>query len=92
MELKDITVEAELKAVRGGNAIVQNSVNGPVAGLVGVHGSAFNLSPVSVNSEVLQQNSTSQAAAIDQLRQRDLAVTIDSSQLSFGGWWPLSRA
>ncbi len=87
MELKDITVAAELETVRGGNAIVQNSVNGPVTGLVGVHGSAFNLSPVSVTSDVLQQNSTTQGAAIDQLQQRDLSVVIDSSQLSFGGWW-----
>ena len=86
MELKDLT-HAAAKDVRGGsNYISQSSYNGPASALVGVHGSKFNLSPVSVASDVLQQNTTTQMAAIDDMKSHDLAISLDQSQLSLGLW------
>ena len=86
MELKDLTSEATMEVRGGSNAIVQSSFNGPTTGLVAVHGSKFNLSPVSVTSGVLQQNETVQMAAIDDLYKRDLSLTFDQSQLQLGGF------
>ncbi|MEM1435669.1 MAG: hypothetical protein AAGG11_16540 [Pseudomonadota bacterium] len=86
MELKDLTSAATMDIRGGSNAIGQSSYNGPATGLVGVHGSKFNLSPVSITSDVLQQNGTVQMAAIDDQYKRDLSLTFDQSQLHFGGF------
>jgi hypothetical protein len=85
MQLKDLTSEATMDIRGGSNSIGQSSYNGPALGQVGVHGSKFNLSPVSVTSDVLQQNSTVQMAAIDQLHSTDLNLSFDQSQLHLGG-------
>ncbi|MFK7913428.1 MAG: hypothetical protein AB8B93_05900 [Pseudomonadales bacterium] len=87
MKIQDITTEVAMQSVRGGyNSISQASYNGPATGMASVHGSKFNLSPVSVTSDVLQQNQTSQLAAIDQLHSNDLSVSFDASQFSVGGF------
>ncbi|MFK7913430.1 MAG: hypothetical protein AB8B93_05910 [Pseudomonadales bacterium] len=91
MELKDITLEAkDLQEVRGGiyggNSISQSSSNGGVFGSTSVAGHAFNLSPVSVTSNLSQLNETVQGAAISDVTRHSLAVDINASQLDFGGW------
>lgn len=84
MEFKDITVAAELKEVRGGNAIIQNSENYGVTGLVSVGGYGFNGSPVTVSSSVLQANKTDQAAAISDVYKRDTKLSLTASQVFAG--------
>ncbi|MGI9326171.1 MAG: hypothetical protein ACR2PZ_13185 [Pseudomonadales bacterium] len=85
MEMKDIAVELEsMESVRGGNAIVQNSVNGPVTGAVAVSGGGFNLSPVTVSSLVGQSNSTTQQALIEDHDIYSTSVEVVGSQIFAG--------
>lgn len=85
MEMKDIAVELEsMESVRGGNAIVQNSVNGPVTGVVEVSGGGFNLSPVNVSSLVGQSNSTTQHALIEDHDFYSTSVDVVGSQIFAG--------
>jgi hypothetical protein len=46
------------------------------------------MSPVTINSQVGQANTTTQAAAISDLREQSLSIGISGSQLGFGGLIP----
>ncbi|MEM1435670.1 MAG: hypothetical protein AAGG11_16545 [Pseudomonadota bacterium] len=84
MNIKDLTTEAALDIRGGANAISQSSVNYGATGVVSVGGGAFNGSPVTISSQVVQANLTEQAAQITDVYQRDTRIGIAGSQLFAG--------
>lgn len=91
MKCKDLSLDSmqEIRGGRlvGGNSIAQSSANGGAFGSTFVSGAGFNMSPVTIDSQVSQLNSTSQAAAIADLREHSLSIGVEASQLQFGGWF-----
>ena len=84
MNIKDLTTEAA-KDVRGGsNFISQSSVNYGASGSVSVAGGAFNGSPVSITSQVVQANLTEQAAQITYVYERETRIALTGSQIFAG--------
>lgn len=92
MKCKDLSLESmqEVRgglSIRGGNSISQKSSNGGVLGSVAVAGHGFNMSPVTVDSQVSQLNSTAQGAAISDIREHSFGVGVHASQIELGGWF-----
>lgn len=84
MELKDLNTEAAMDIRGGANRIKQSSVNYGATGAVTVGGGAFNGSPVTVSSQVVQANLTEQAAQITDVYRHDTKLSVVGSQIFAG--------
>jgi hypothetical protein len=84
MNIQDLTTEAALDIRGGANFISQSSVNYGASGAVSVGGGAFNGSPVTISSQIVQANVTEQAAQITDVYQRDTKLSLTGSQIFAG--------
>ncbi len=98
MELKDLTQDAiDMAEVRGGmlalpafggNYASNVSTNGPVMSGVFVGAGHSNNSGFNLTNEVVQQNTTTQMAGVEDRYSSTRTLTFDASQLNIGlgGW------
>lgn len=86
MEIKDIVVTAErMEEVRGGANFAGNySSNGPVVSLVGVRAGNSNGSSFGITNTVVQQNTTTQDAFVEDVDIRSRSFSAVNSQVDLG--------
>jgi outer membrane cobalamin receptor len=88
MEIKDIAATVErMEEVRGGNSIAQSNAVGGVVSAINVGGHGFNLSPVDVQSSVIQANETNQAAQIIDRDDYRSSLSLVGSQVNMDYGW-----
>ena len=89
MEIKDIVVAAEqMEEVRGGANYASNfSSNGAVLNLVGVSAGNTNGSTFGITNTVVQQNTTTQDAYVEDVDLRSRSFSAVNSQVDLGSLW-----